>query len=121
MRLRGYFGKNQDSSKVQKMSSKVSITFYNLLITANIFNPLFINHPNPCHPIIVDLPADRCWNDLASLLQLDSKSMNVEQLGVDLIKEQQKINLKFSSNQTAVIPEDRAQVMLAGVSIFLHT
>ena len=47
--------------------------------------------------------------------------MNVEQLGVDLIKEQQKINLKFLSNQTAVIPEDRAQVMLARVSFFMHT
>ena len=44
--------------------------------------------------------------------------MNVEQLGIDLIKEQQKINLKFYSNETAVIPEDRAQVMLAGVHIF---
>ena len=44
--------------------------------------------------------------------------MNVEQLGIDLIKEQQKINLKFSSNETAVIPEDRAQVMLARVRIF---
>ena len=44
--------------------------------------------------------------------------MNVEQLGVNLIKEQQKINLKFSSNETAVIPEDRAQVILAGLRIF---
>ena len=43
--------------------------------------------------------------------------MNIGQLGVDLIKEQQKINLKFSLNQTAVISEDRAQVMLAGVCI----
>ena len=83
-----------------------------------IFNPFFTNHPNTCHSIVVDLPADAHLDDLASLLQLDSKNMNMEQLGVDLIKEQQKINLKFSSNQTAVILEDRAQVMLVGVSIF---
>ena len=44
--------------------------------------------------------------------------MNVEQLGTDLIKEQQKINLKFSSNETAVIPGDRAQVMLARLRTF---
>ena len=75
------------------------------------------NYPKICHSIIVDLPADAHLDDLASLLQLDSKNMNLEQLGMDLIKEQQKINLKFSSNQTAVIAEDRAQIMLAGVSI----
>ena len=40
----------------------------------------------------------------------------MEKLGADAIKEQQRINLKFSLNQVAVIPEDRAQRMLAGVS-----
>ena len=41
---------------------------------------------------------------------------NVEKLGANAIKEQQRINLKFSSDQVAIIPEDRAQRMLAGVS-----
>ena len=40
----------------------------------------------------------------------------MEKLGADTIKEQQRINLKFSSNQVAVIPKDHAQRMLAGVS-----
>ena len=76
---------------------------------------------NFCHSIVVDLPVDANLDDLASLLQLDTKNMNVEQLDIDLIKEQQKINLKFSSNKTAIIPGDRAQIMLARVCIFLHT
>ena len=52
----------------------------------------------------------------ASLLQLDSKKLVVQKLGLDAIKEQHRINLKFSSNQTAILPEDKIQVMLAGVS-----
>ena len=66
--------------------------------------------------IFTGLPPNARLDDLASLLRLDSKNIDPEKLGVDLIKEQQRINLKFSSNQTAVIPNDRAQVMLAGVS-----
>ena len=42
--------------------------------------------------------------------------MDVRQLGIDVIKEQQRINLKFSSSKTAVVPEDKAQIMLAAVS-----
>ena len=34
---------------------------------------------------------------------------------MDAIKEQQHINLKFSLDKVAIIPEDRAQRMLAGV------
>ena len=55
-------------------------------------------------------------DDLASLLTLDAKNIDVDKLGADAIKEQQRINLKFSSDQVAVIPEDHAQRMLAGVS-----
>ena len=40
----------------------------------------------------------------------------MEKLGADAIKEQQCINLKFSSDKVAIIPEDHAQRMLAGVS-----
>ena len=40
----------------------------------------------------------------------------MEKLGIDAIKEQQRINLKFSSDKVAIIPEDWAQRMLAGVS-----
>ena len=103
------------------MSLKVSIIFITSLIKNKHSQLISQNYPKICHSIVVDLPADTCLDDLASLLQLDSKNMNVEQLGIDLIKEQQKINLKFSSNQTAIIAEDRAQIMLAGVSILLHT
>ena len=43
----------------------------------------------------------------------------LRKLGADAIKEQQQINLKFSSDEVvAVIPEDRAQRMLAGVSYY---
>ena len=52
---------------------------------------------------------------MASLVNLDSKNLDVEKLGVDCIKEQQKINLEKSSGETAIIPEDHAQIMLAGV------
>ena len=65
---------------------------------------------------LIDLPPNACLDDLPSLLTLDAKNMDVEKLGADAIKEQQQINLKFSSNQVAVIPKDRAQRMLAGVS-----
>ena len=65
---------------------------------------------------LIDLPPNARLDDLASLLTLDTKNIDVEKLGADTIKEQQRINLKFSSNQVAVIPEDCAQHMLAGVS-----
>ena len=64
----------------------------------------------------IDLPPNACLDDLASLLTLDAKNLDIEKLGADAIKEQQCINLKFSSDQVAVIPEDHAQCMLAGVS-----
>ena len=65
---------------------------------------------------LVDLPPGARLDDLVSLLSLDAKNIDVEKLGIDAIKEQQQINLKFSSEQVAIIPEDRAQRMLAGVS-----
>ena len=77
----------------------------------------FLIRTDQCHSIVVDLPPRERLDDLASLLQLDTKNMNVRQLGIDVIKEQQRINLKFSSSSTAVIPEDKAQIMLAAVSI----
>ena len=67
-----------------------------------------------CHKqtlIFTDLPPKAQLDDLASLLQLDTKNIDPEKLGIDLIKQQQGINLKFSSNQSAVIPDDRAQIM----------
>ena len=79
---------------------------------------IFLLLCNTCHTIIVDLPPHERLDDLASLLQIDSKNLDVRQLGLDAIKEQLKINLKFSSNKTAILPEDKIQVMLAGVSFF---
>ena len=64
-----------------------------------------------------------------SLVNLDSANINIEQLGLDAIKEQQSANLRFSSDQSALIPEYRAQVLLTSVSsipshsnviVFLH-
>ena len=63
-----------------------------------------------------DLPLNARLDDLASLLTLDAKNIDVEKLGADAIKEQQCINLKFSSDKVAIIPEDHGQRMLAGVS-----
>ena len=67
-----------------------------------------------------ELPATARLDDLSKLLNLDTKNLNLEQLGLDAIKEQHRINLQFSSDKCAIIPEDRAQVMLATVSICLH-
>ena len=62
------------------------------------------------------MPKDHQIHDLASLVNVDKKNIDAEKLGVEAVKEQQAINLKNSSNETAFIPEDQAQVMLAGVS-----
>ena len=78
---------------------------------------MFLLRFNACRSIVVDLPPHEKLDDLASLLQVDSRNFDVRQLGLDAIKEQQKINLKFSSNKTAVLPEDKIQVMLAGTSL----
>ena len=77
----------------------------------------FLQFINSCYTIVVDLPPDARLDDLASLLNFDSKSIDKEKLGIDAIKKHQELNLKFSSDKTAVIPDDRAQIMLAGVSI----
>ena len=63
-----------------------------------------------------DLPPGVYLDDLASLLTLDTKNIDIDKLGADTIKEQQQINLKFSLDKVAIIPEDWAQRMLAGVS-----
>ena len=58
-------------------------------------------------------------DDLANLVNVDSANIDVKQLGIDVMKEQHRISQKFSSDQCALIPEDRAQVMLTGVSILI--
>ena len=66
-----------------------------------------------------ELPATARLDDLSKLLNLNTKNLNLEQLGIDAIKEQQRINLQFSSDKCAIILEDRAQVMLTAVSKIL--
>ena len=66
--------------------------------------------------IFTELPASARLDDLSNFLNLDTKNLNLEQLRVDAIKEQQRINLEFSSDKCAIIPEDWAQVMLTAVS-----
>ena len=112
MRPSIFLERSLDSLKPLKRNSKVSIAFSLLLALSYFLVSHVLN--NPLFPS--DLPPDARLDDLASLLQLDTKNIDTEKLGVDLIKQQQRINLKFSSNQSAVIPDDRAQVMLAGVS-----
>ena len=88
----------------------ISYCYYQSLIThSNSIFKSFLFY-------IVDLPKDARLHDLASLSAIDSKDIDAEELGSDVIKAQQAANLKYSSNQCAVIPKDRAQVMLAGVS-----
>ena len=53
-------------------------------------------------------------------MAIDSKKLDAEELGEDAIKAQQAANLKHLSSACAIIPEDRAQTMLAGVSIQFH-
>ena len=62
-----------------------------------------------------ELPPEAHLDDLASLVNLDQANFDTEQLGLDAIKEQQAANLRFSSDKCALIPEDRAQVMLTSV------
>ena len=54
------------------------------------------------------------------LSTLDSTSFKEDEVGSNLIKDQQKINMEFDSEQCAVLPEDRAQKLLVSVSIFLR-
>ena len=65
--------------------------------------------------VFIDLPKDAHLHDLTSLMAIDSTKLNPEELGEDIMKEQQAANLKHSSSACAIIPEDRAQTMLAGV------
>ena len=67
--------------------------------------------------LVTEQPPDAQVHDLASLVNVDAKNIDVEKLGSDCIKEQQAINLERSSNEVAIIPEDRAQVMLSGVCV----
>ena len=53
-------------------------------------------------------------------MAIDAKKMDVAELGEEAIKAQQAANLKHSSSQCAIIPEDRAQTMLVGVSTHLR-
>ena len=69
--------------------------------------------------LISELPKDARLHDLTSLMAIDSKKLNPEELGEDIIKQQQAANLKHSSSSCAIIPEDQAQTMLAGVRLFL--
>ena len=54
------------------------------------------------------------------LSTLNSTSFKEDEIGSDLIKDQQKINMEFDSEQCAVLPEDRAQKLLVSVSIFFR-
>ena len=68
------------------------------------------------YSIFLELPNESRLNDVTNLLNLDSKNLDVKQLGIDGIKDQHRIDQEFSSNQCAIIPEDTAQIMLTGVS-----
>ena len=73
-----------------------------------------------CHPLFTDLPRDEQLDDLMRLSTLDSSNFKEDEIGSDLIKDQQKINMEFDSGQCAVLPEDRAQKLLVSVSIFFQ-
>ena len=62
------------------------------------------------------MPPNAQLHDLASLTALDARCLDVAQLGADAIKEQQVANLKHSSSECAILPEDQAQTMLAEIS-----
>ena len=67
--------------------------------------------------LFTELPKEARLEDMANLLNLDLKNLDVKQLGIDAIKDQHRINQQLSSNQCAILPEDTAQIMLTGVSI----
>ena len=116
MRQNVYSELSQVSSLWQKMSLKVSL-YKHIIIQLDFVSPLIIiqllTYRSNC---LLDLPPGAHLDDLTSLLTLDAKNIDVEKLGADTIKEQQQINLKFSSDKVPIIPEDWTQRMLAGVS-----
>ena len=65
---------------------------------------------------IVELPPDKQLHDLVSLLSIDVKNLNPQQLGIDVIHAQHEANLKVSSDRCTLIGEDQAQELLCGVS-----
>ena len=99
-----------------KFSPTISFPFYQHIDTIGILN--FRTNLNKFS--FQNCPKNAQLHDLASLFTLDSKKMDPEQLGLDAIKEQQAANLKHSSSQCAIFPEDHMQVMLAGVSVRFH-
>ena len=118
MKLNGCIGKDPSLFKAAEEDFKSIFQLFLILFLKSSFFTLPVS--NLCHSIVVDLPASAKLDDLASLLQLDSKNLDVRKLGIDAIKEQQRINLKFSSGETAILPDDKVQIMLAGVGdVFL--
>ena len=118
MKLKDYIKKNLIYSKPPTKKSKVTVL--------NFIRPLFDYSKLSYEKNIngnfsfTELPADAQLHDLASLSTIDSKLLDPEQLGIDAIKEQQAANLKHSSDKCAIIPEDQAHTMLAGVSFIFH-
>ena len=67
--------------------------------------------------LFTELPKEARLDDMANLLNLDSKNLDVKQLSIDAIKDQHRITQQLSSDQCAILPEDTAQIMLTRVSI----
>ena len=84
MRPKGYFIRNQDYLRRQRMNSKVPTIYYptskqNYLNDHSRF--LVELFSKSCHSIVVDLPANARLDDLASLLQLDSQEYECRTTG----------------------------------------
>ena len=105
-------GRNWIYSLLQTKNLKLIYLQISISRKSQYNDPLPYSH---VYNFYTDLPPDAQLHDLASLTALDAKQLDVAQLRADAIKEQQVANLKHSSSECAILPEDHAQTMLAGV------
>ena len=68
-------------------------------------------------PFIIEIPADDKVFDLDEAINLDTSRIQTETTGEKIIKQiQEWLLTKADSSETAVLPEDKMQKLLVGVS-----
>ena len=68
--------------------------------------------------LIIGLPEDAAVFDVDAIITLDTTKLKTEATGEKIIKEiQEWLLTRVSSQETAVLPEDKMQRLLMGVSI----
>ena len=66
-----------------------------------------------------DLPGDAKVFDVDAIINLDTQKLQTETTGAKIIEEiQEWLLTRVSSQETAVLPDDKVQRLLVGVSIY---